>query len=86
MKDFSESINQRFKGRQIPEEQVKSINTNLEELAKEVQGVKPEREEQIDYLEINIESKTVSDKKNTKCSTRRSRNCSIITPLFHLAN
>ena len=61
LKDFSEHINQELKGRQIPEEQVKSINTSLEELAKEVQGVKPGREGQIDYpRQLNIESKTVS--------------------------
>jgi hypothetical protein len=61
LKDFSENINRQIKGRQIPEEQVKSINTSLEELAKEVQGVKPGREEQIDYpIQLNIESKTVS--------------------------
>ena len=61
LKDFSENINQQLKGRQIPEEQVKSINTSLEELAKEVQGVKPGREGQIDYpRQLNIESKTVS--------------------------
>ena len=61
LKDFSESINQQFEGRQIPEEQVNSINTSLEELAKEVQGVKSGREEQIDYpRQLNIESKTVS--------------------------
>ena len=75
LKDFSEHINQQLKGRQIPEEQVKSINTSLEELAKEVQGVKPGREGQIDYpRQLNIESKTVSIvQKNTKCPTRRSR-------------
>jgi hypothetical protein len=61
LKDFSENINQQLKGRQIPKEQVKSINTSLEELAKEVQGVKPGREEQMDYpKQLNIESKTVS--------------------------
>jgi hypothetical protein len=61
LKDFSENINQQLKGRQIPEEQVKSINTSLEELAKEVQDVKPGREEQMDYpKQVNIESKTVS--------------------------
>ena len=60
LKDFSEKINRQLKGRQIPEEQVKSINSSLEELAKEVQGVKPGREEQIDYpIQLNIESKTV---------------------------
>jgi zinc-ribbon domain len=61
LKDFSENINQQLKGRQIPEEQVKSINTSLEELEKEVQDVKPGREEQMDYpKQVNIESKTVS--------------------------
>jgi hypothetical protein len=61
LKDFSGNINQQLKGRQIPKEQVKSINTSLEELAKEVQGVKPGREEQMDYpKQLNIESKTVS--------------------------
>lgn len=61
LKDFSENINQQLKGRQIPEEKVKEINTSLEELAKEVQDVKPGREEQMDYPnQVNIESKTVS--------------------------
>ena len=61
LKDFSENINQQLKGRQIPEEKVKEINTSLEELAKEVQDVKPGREEQIDYPnQVNVESKTVS--------------------------
>ena len=61
LKDFSENINWQLKGRQIPKEQVKSINTSLEELAKEVQDVMPGREEEIDYpIQLNIESKTVS--------------------------
>ena len=83
MKDFSENINQRLKGRQIPEEQVKSINTSLEELAKEVQDVKPGREEQMDYPnQVNIESKTVSVvQKNTKCFARSSRDCTTFMPL-----
>lgn len=61
LKDFSENINRHLKARQMSEEQVISINTSLEELVKEVQGVKPGREEQIDYpIQLNIESKTVS--------------------------
>src|SRR5438270_13140690 len=61
LKDFSENINRHLKGRQIPEGQAISINTSLEELAKKVQGVKPGKEEQIDYpIQLNIESKTVS--------------------------
>ena len=61
LKDFCENINRQLKGRHIPEEKVKEINTSLEELAKEVQDVKPGREEQMDYPnQVNIESKTVS--------------------------
>ena len=61
LKDFSENINRQLKGRQISKEQVRSINTSLEELAKEVQDVMPGREEEIDYpIQLNIESKTVS--------------------------
>jgi hypothetical protein len=66
LKEFSEEINNRLKGKQVPEEQVKSVNNSLEELAKEVQDVKPPKEgggeqEQIDYAkQVNIESKTVS--------------------------
>ena len=60
-KEFSENINRQLKGREIPKEQIKSINTSLEELAKEVQDVMPGREEEIDYpIQLNIESKTVS--------------------------
>jgi hypothetical protein len=61
LKDFSENVNRHLKARQLSEEQVISINTSLEELVKEVQGVKPGREEQIDYpIQLNIESKIVS--------------------------
>jgi hypothetical protein len=61
LRDFSENINRQLKGRQISKEQVKSINTSLEELAKEVQDVMPGKEEEIDYpIQLNIESKTVS--------------------------
>src|SRR5205814_5654805 len=41
LKEFSESVNQQLKGRQIPEEKVKDINNNMNELAKEVQDIKP---------------------------------------------
>jgi hypothetical protein len=41
LKEFSESVNQQLKGREIPEEKVKDINNNLNELAKEVQDIKP---------------------------------------------
>jgi zinc-ribbon domain len=65
LKEFSEEINNQLKGKQIPDEQIKSVNYSLEELAKEVQDVKPENEggeqEQLDYAkQVNIESKTVS--------------------------
>ncbi len=63
LKEFSEQINNQLKGKQLPEEQIKSVNNSLEELAKEVQDVKPEKEgeQEIDYAkQVNIESKTVS--------------------------
>ena len=62
LKEFSEQINNQLKGKQLPEEQIKSVNNSLEELAKEVQDVKPEKEgeQEIDYAkQVNIESKTV---------------------------
>ena len=63
LKEFSESVNQQLKGRQIPEEKVKDINNNLNELAKEVQDIKPgeEEQQQIDYVkQTQIESKTAT--------------------------
>jgi hypothetical protein len=61
LKEFSESVNQQLKGKQIPEDQVKEINNNLNEFAKEVQDMKPGEEELIDYVkQTQIESKTAS--------------------------
>src|SRR5688572_27505533 len=61
LKEFSENINQQLKGRQIPEEEVKSINNSMNELAKEVEDIKPAKEEEIDYLkQTQVESKTAS--------------------------
>jgi hypothetical protein len=62
LKEFSYSVNQQLKGTQIPEEKVKDINNNLNELAKEVQDIKPgEEEQQIDYVKkTQIESKTAT--------------------------
>ena len=50
MKELSESVNQQLKGKQIPEDQVKEINNNLNEFAKEVWDMKPGEEELIDYV------------------------------------
>lgn len=59
--DFSKSINEQLKGLQLPEEKVKEINSGLDELAKEVQDVKPGKEEQLDYVkQTNVEAKTAS--------------------------
>jgi hypothetical protein len=63
LKAFSETINEQLKGRAIPEEEVKSINKSIDELADEVKDVKPgqEAEEEIDYVkQTNVESKTAS--------------------------
>ena len=62
LKEFSEEINNQLEGKQLPEEKIKSVNKSLEELAKEVQDVKPEKEggQEIDYAkQVSIESKTV---------------------------
>jgi hypothetical protein len=63
LKVFSEKINNQLKGKELPEEQIRSVNNSLEELAKEVQDVKPEREEEGQQTDnakqAKIESKTV---------------------------
>lgn len=41
LKAFSNTINQQLRNCEIPEEQVKSINQSMIELAKEVEDVKP---------------------------------------------
>ena len=56
LKEFSQSINEQLKGKQIPKEQVQEINNNLNELAKEVQDVKPEEKVSM------IKQKTVNSK------------------------
>ena len=40
LKDFSTNISQRLKGRQIPENVTKQINSSLDELAKEIEDIK----------------------------------------------
>lgn len=61
LKEFSENVNQQLKGRQIPEEEVKSINNNMNELAKEVEDVKPGKEAEVDYVkQTQVETKTAS--------------------------
>jgi hypothetical protein len=63
LKQFSDTINDQLKGRQIPEEKVKSINESINELAKEVQDIKPgkEGEQVLDYVkQTNVEAKTAS--------------------------
>jgi hypothetical protein len=59
LRAFSEAIVKQLKDRQIPEEQVKSINQSMNELAKEVEDIKPGKEQEIDYAkQANIEAKT----------------------------
>jgi hypothetical protein len=61
LRDFSENINKQLKDRQIPDDQIKSINQSMSELAKEVEDIKPGKEQEIDYVkQINIEGKTAS--------------------------
>jgi hypothetical protein len=61
LKQFSESLNQQLKGKQIPEDKVQEVNNSLNELAKEVKDIKPGQkgEQEIDYeKQKNIEAKT----------------------------
>ena len=60
LKAFSEMINNQLKDRRIPEEKVKSINQNLDDLAKEIEEIKPGKEK-LDYVkQMNVESKTAT--------------------------
>lgn len=63
LREFSEKINEQFKGVQIPEQEVKSINKSMDELAEEVKDIKQETQEkkEIDYVkQVQIETKTAS--------------------------
>ena len=80
LKQFSETINNQLKGRQVPEEKVKSINQSINELAEEVKDLKPGKEQEIDYVkQTNVEAKTASIiQKSIRCSPPNSRNSSYI--------
>jgi len=61
LKSFSETINKQLEGLQIPEEQIKSINESVNELAKAVKDINPGKEKEIDYVKQTIvESKTAT--------------------------
>jgi hypothetical protein len=60
LKDFSQAVNNRLKGLQVKEEQVNSINQDVDDLAKEVQDIKPDQQK-VDYIKkIAVESKTAT--------------------------
>jgi len=59
LRDFADNINKQLKDHKIPEDQIKSINQSISELAKEVEDIIPGSE--IDYVrQTNIEGKTGS--------------------------
>jgi hypothetical protein len=61
LKSFSQLINRQLEGQEIPEEQVKAINDNINELAKEVKDIKPGKEKNLKYSQRRaIEYKTAS--------------------------
>ena len=61
IEDFSYYFNEQFKGRQIPEDKVKSIKNDLTELGKEVEDVKPGEEDKVNQSKkIQVEVKTTS--------------------------
>jgi len=49
LQEFSYKLNQELKGREMPEDQIHEINNRLNELAKEIKGVKAEEEQKINY-------------------------------------
>ena len=60
IKDFSQVINNKLKGYQLEEEQVKSINQAVDNLAEEVQDIKPDQQE-VDYVkQTAVEAKTAT--------------------------
>jgi hypothetical protein len=59
LREFSEKINKQLEGHQIPQDQVESIKQSINNLAKEVEGIKPGKEQEIDYeKQKNVEAKT----------------------------
>jgi hypothetical protein len=61
LRGFSENVNKQLKDRQIPEQQIKSINQSMSELAKEVEDLRPGEKQEIAYVkQTNIEAKTAS--------------------------
>jgi hypothetical protein len=67
LEEFSQNTNQQLKGKHISEEEVKAINNNMNDLAKEVEDIKQpgkegeQKEEAVDYVkQTQIEIKTAS--------------------------
>lgn len=59
LQDFSKAINEQFAKHNVSQEQAQPIQKSLDELAKEVEEVKPD--EKIDYVkQVTIEAKTGS--------------------------
>jgi SMC interacting uncharacterized protein involved in chromosome segregation len=59
LRTFSENLNKQLQNRQIPEEQVKSINQSINELAKQIEVIKPGKGQELDYeKQKNLEAKT----------------------------
>ena len=53
------TLNRELRDRQIPIELVRSINQSISELAREVEDIKPRKEQEIDYeKQKKIEAKT----------------------------
>jgi hypothetical protein len=81
--DFSERLNEQFRKQNIPQEQVKPIQDNIDELTKEVEDIKPGEEQQIDYVkQTNIESKFASLVQNVlKALPQAAETVATFTPL-----
>jgi hypothetical protein len=82
LKAFTDTINQQLKGKQIPEEEVKSINKSVDELANEVKDIKP-GQEGIDYIKKRqLGTKFVNVAKNVlKVFPKTTETIAAFTPL-----
>ncbi|MGE5661741.1 MAG: hypothetical protein ACM3X1_05785 [Ignavibacteriales bacterium] len=81
--DFSNKLNDLVEQQNIPQEQVKPIQKNIDELTKEVEDIKPEEEQEIDYVkQTNIESKLASLVQNVvKALPQAAETAATFTPL-----
>jgi hypothetical protein len=82
LKSFIGSLNQQLKGKSMPEEQVKEINKDVEELAEEVRDVKEPNQPIGELKKSDIKSKLFRIAKNVlKVLPKTAETVALFTPL-----